>query len=132
MSQKDKFPKIVKANAKLNSDIEVIVNEAIRDNVLFHGTREREGEDCVTVINQICKNNLDIEGDTCIKTAFRLGKKREVNSNAENASNVNNIDSTIRPILVKFEDRQKCNGVSKGRFKLKWSLYPNSVVDKRR
>ena len=71
------FQKIVKANEKLNTEIESIQSETMRDNLLFHGIKGNESKDCVVLIKQIIENNLNIEEEIEIKSAFRLGKKEE-------------------------------------------------------
>ncbi|CAG2235195.1 unnamed protein product [Mytilus edulis] len=64
--------KIFKANEKLNNDLESIKCESMRDNLLFHGIKESEGEDCALIIKSMCENNLEIEDELNIKSAFRL------------------------------------------------------------
>ena len=134
------FQKIVKANEKLNTEFESIQSVTMRDNLLFHGIKGNESKDCVVLIKQIIENNLNIEEEIEIKSAFRLGKKKEFGAQqkqvVENPERIN--IEPIRPILVKFVDRLKIDGVRKSSFKLKGSNisitdhYPKSVVDKRR
>ncbi|CAG2202133.1 unnamed protein product [Mytilus edulis] len=125
--------KIFKANEKLNNDLESIKCESMRDNLLFHGIKESEGEDCALIIKSMCENNLEIEDELNIKSAFRLGKKNEVALSSQNEG-----QERIRPILVKFSDRQKRDSVRKRSYKLKSSSisitdqYPKSVVEKRK
>ncbi|VDI16694.1 Hypothetical predicted protein [Mytilus galloprovincialis] len=108
--------KIFKANEKLNNDLESIKCESMRDNLLFHGIKESEGEDCALIIKSMCENNLEIEDELNIKSAFRLGKKNEVAVLSQNEG-----QERIRPILVKFSDRQKRDSVRKRSYKLKSS-----------
>lgn len=130
---KKEITKIVKANEKLNSDIEVIQRESMRDNLLFHGIKESTDEDCVAIVKEICQSKLEIEDDFNIKTAFRLGKVKR----SENEDTVQNKELS-RPILVKFSDRQKRDSVRRKSFRLKGSdisitdHFPKTVVDKRR
>ncbi|VDI04315.1 Hypothetical predicted protein [Mytilus galloprovincialis] len=129
---KENLNKIAKANERLNSDLETIQRESMRDNLLFHGIKEVTEEKCADLVKHVCENNLAIHDDLCIKAAFRLGKKAE-------PSNEHDIGhERSRPILVKFNDRQKRDGIRKNSYKLKGESisitdqYPKSVVDKRK
>ncbi|CAG2245738.1 unnamed protein product [Mytilus edulis] len=104
VESKENLNKIAKANERLNSDLETIQRESMRDNLLFHGIKEVTEENCADLVKHVCEFNLAIHDDLCIKAAFRLGKKAE-------PSNEHDIgQERSRPILVKFNDRQKRDG----------------------
>ncbi|CAC5419655.1 unnamed protein product [Mytilus coruscus] len=130
---KTNLQKIFKANEKLNNYLESIKCESMRDNLLFHGIKESEGEDCALIIKSMCENNIDIDDELNIKTAFRLGKKNEVAVLSQNDG-----QERIRHTFVNFSDRQKLDSVRKRSYNLKSSTisitgqYPKSVVEKRK
>ena len=80
---KENFSKIVKANEKLSHEFETIQSESMRDNLLCHGLKEKEEEDCIQLIKRICSHALGIEYDLNIKVAYRLGKRVDL-SNSSN------------------------------------------------
>ncbi len=53
---KANLTKIVKANEKLNNEIEVIQSESMRDNLLFHGIKELPGENCTAIVQTISRS----------------------------------------------------------------------------
>ncbi|VDI50059.1 Hypothetical predicted protein [Mytilus galloprovincialis] len=109
---KENLNKIAKANERLNSDLETIQRESMRDNLLFHGIKEVTEEKCADLVKHVCENNLAIHNDLCIKPAFRLGKKAE-------PSNEHDIGKErSRPIL--------------GETIFIYGSDPKSVVDKRK
>ena len=128
---KENFSKIVKANEKLHYEFETIQCESMRDNLLFHGLKEKDEEDCIQLIKRICSNDLGIEDDLNIKVAYRLGKKVDL-------YNPSNDTERTRPELVKFSDRKKRDNIRKNSNKLKGSnisitdQYPKSVVENRK
>ena len=46
----------------------------MRDNLLIHGLKEKEEEDCIQLIKRICSNDLGIADNLNIKVAYRLGR----------------------------------------------------------
>lgn len=97
---KENLSKIVKANEKLSYEFENIQCESMRDNLLFHGLKEKVDEDCIQLIKRICSNELGGEDDLNIKVAYRLGKKVDTS-----IFNPSNDTERTRPVLVKFSDR---------------------------
>lgn len=77
-------------NRKLRSEITKLEEYSRRNNLLFHGFDERQGEDCVLRIQSFLADNLDL-GDAgrriLISKAHRMGPKHQ---------------DKIRPILVQF------------------------------
>ena len=73
-----------------------------RNNLLFHGVEESEGEDCLKIVKDIVKLKCGVSGDVVVERAHRLGRKR-VNVVGTRAAKP-------RPIIARFldyNDRQR-------------------------
>lgn len=79
----------------------------------FYGIKESKEEDCALIIKSMCENNLEIEDELNIKSAFRLGKTNKVAVLSQNEG-----QERIWPILVECSDRQKRDSVRKRSYKL--------------
>ncbi|VDI47039.1 Hypothetical predicted protein [Mytilus galloprovincialis] len=62
-------------NRSMVDQLEQLQCENLRDNLMFFGIEEEEGEDCIDCIRSICALSLEIREPIEIASAFRMGKK---------------------------------------------------------
>ncbi|CAG2219170.1 unnamed protein product [Mytilus edulis] len=114
-------------NRGMVDQLEQLQCENLRDNLMFFGIEEEEGEDCIDCIRSICALSLEIREPIEIASAFRMGKKF-----------VSKSTRTVRkprPIIVK---RQQRDTVRQNSRKLKESTisiseqFPKAIHEKRK
>ncbi|VDI48930.1 Hypothetical predicted protein [Mytilus galloprovincialis] len=112
-------------NKEISDQLETLRCENLRDNLLFFGVEEGEGEECVDIIKNICSTSLSI---------FQPDGKKGVGK-----TNPDNTQSTkSRPIVAKLMIRQQRDKVQKNSPKLKDTNisisehFPKSVHEKRK
>lgn len=117
-------------NRGMVDQLEQLQCENLRDNLMFFGIEEEEGEDCIDCIRSICALSLEIREPIEIASAFRMGKKF-VSKSTRNVRKP-------RPIIVKFIKRQQRDTVRQNSRKLKESTisiseqFPKAIHEKRK
>ncbi|CAG2186909.1 unnamed protein product [Mytilus edulis] len=117
-------------NRGMVDQLEQLQCENLRDNLMFFGIEEEEGEDCIDCIRSICALSLEIREPIEIASAFRMGKKF-VSKSTRNVRKP-------RPIIVKFIKRQQRDNVRQNSRKLKESTisiseqFPKAIHEKRK
>ncbi|CAG2198184.1 unnamed protein product [Mytilus edulis] len=120
-------------NKEISDQLETLRCENLRDNLLFFGVEEGEGEECVDIIKNICSTSLSISEPVEISAAYRMGKKGVGKTNSDNTQTTKS-----RPIVAKFMIRQQRDKVRKNSPKLKDTNisisehFPKSVHEKRK
>lgn len=116
----------IKLNAQMKEEILDLQCRSMRDNLLFYNIKEaqnKETEDCVRIIQDICSSELEIMEDVSIERAHRIGKRES---------------GKIRPIVVKFTRFPQRELVRKSAFKLKNTdlsiseQFPREIQDRRK
>lgn len=116
----------IKLNAQMKEEILDLQCRSMRDNLLFYNIKEaqnKETEDCVRIIQDICSSELEIMEDVSIEIAHRIGKRES---------------GKIRPIVVKFTRFPQRELVRKSAFKLKNTdlsiseQFPREIQDRRK
>lgn len=116
----------IKLNAQMKEEILDLQCRSMRDNLLFYNIKEaqnKETEDCVRIIQDICSSELEIMEDVSIERAHRIGKRES---------------GKIRPIVVKFTRFPQRELVRKSAYKLKNTdlsiseQFPREIQDRRK
>ena len=109
---------LLSENSRLKDRLLKLEEYSRRNNILFHGIQEREGENCYDVIQQFLVKSLQIPDASSyqIGNAHRLGLKR---------------NGKPRPIIVQFISPGQALEIYKKRFCLKSNLNGQSAPQQR-
>ena len=127
---------LVKEKHVLEERITNTESRSMRENLLFHGIAETEGENCTGIVKQFCKSELKLNADfvdkVIIDRAHRIGKITR--TDAQNQQ--------IRPIVVKFHKYSDKEHIRESAYAQRVQLeernvsirdqWPQSVLEKRR
>ena len=112
-----KMNNLKQENVILHDRLTNVETRSMRENLLFNGLSETQGEDCEDVVRIFCKTQLGLTNDFIDKIVFdrahRLRKPTNDNQRINTggaAGNPNTNDTRVPPIVVKFhsfKDREK-------------------------
>lgn len=104
----DRLAKLEAENRHLRNKVESLENQSRRNNLVFYGLEESDTEtwdQCESKVTDFIKDELNIEIDTAIDRAHRLGKKRTRSRDAAAGPRGEAEDAspqTSRPVIVRF------------------------------